>query len=160
MKSVIAGSALADAFSRISRRKPGSITRAARNASAEADPTRAFSVFVGSAPRTVFRGLQAAVRSADPTRSATADSRIGRPASVTILIVLLALIQSPAFAHNSSVTPIDVKVERQSVAVTLSLNQADLLEHVLNAAHGPGRFADRQEYEDAAPALLSYVIAR
>ena len=64
---------------------------------------------------------------------------------------------SPVFAHTTSVTHIDVKVDRESLVVTLGLHQADLLEHVVGVTRE--KFADREELEDTAPRVLTYVLA-
>ncbi|HZK82759.1 MAG TPA: HupE/UreJ family protein [Humisphaera sp.] len=73
-------------------------------------------------------------------------------------LIAIALLAAPTFGHNTSKTRIDVNIRTNGVDVTLALNQSDLLEHVLNAPHGENRFADRTEFEDAAPKILAYVI--
>jgi hypothetical protein len=75
---------------------------------------------------------------------------------LTLLAVLVFVV--PVQAHNTSVTRIDIKVEKDSLKITLNLNQSDLLEHVLNRPHDQGRFTDKTELDDAAPKVLSYVI--
>jgi hypothetical protein len=79
---------------------------------------------------------------------------------IAFILAAFALCATPAFAHHSSVTHIDAKVTGNALVVTLNLNQIDLLEHVLGVPNAPGHFADRQEYEDAAPKILDYVIDR
>ena len=77
-----------------------------------------------------------------------------------LLIPLLAYLVLPAAAsaHNTSVTRIDITIQKDSLSVTVNLNQADLLQHVLNRPHDQGRFNDAAELEDAAPAILKYVV--
>lgn len=77
---------------------------------------------------------------------------------ISMVLFVVALFATPAIAHNTSVTHIDLKFERETLAVTIQLHQADMLEHALGASHE--KFTDRAELEDMAPQVLSYVLSK
>jgi hypothetical protein len=82
-----------------------------------------------------------------------------RPIFLSMLFTAVGLLSAPAWAHNASITLIQIRAGKGQLEVRLDLNQPDLLEHALKRTPPPARFADRTDFEDAAPKLLAYVVA-
>ena len=82
---------------------------------------------------------------------------IGRLARILILALCLP---RPAAAHDFSVTPVSLVVDRAGIRVTLYLHQADLQAAVLEDPSGREEFTDVSEIRRHADRIRDYVEAR
>lgn len=85
------------------------------------------------------------------------SSRSGRRASAAAVVALIAAAATPARAHTSSITYVDLAVEARTVRVTLQISNRDLYEAI---GVDKDRAVTRAEVDRARAALLAYVAER